>query len=135
MLARYFVSVQGWPSTWMVPAPAWYSSETISSCSSMPRSMPVYQAQLKSTARRSFASFAGVYGGCWLPPNCARAPAVSSTPTARTTPSVTAYLLVIGVACRDRDDVPGPEDIRVLADSPDHSYLREVAIDRAHSLN
>src|SRR5260221_501652 len=68
----------------------------------MPRSMPVYQVQLKSTARRSFASFVGVYGGCWLPPNCACAPADSSPPTARTTPSPTAYCLIIRTSVKLR---------------------------------
>src|SRR5262245_4203382 len=38
------------------------------SYSSLLRSMPVYQAQLKRTAFRSFAPAAGVYGGAPRPP-------------------------------------------------------------------
>src|SRR5262249_5455053 len=50
------------------------------SYSSLLRSMPVYQAQLNRTDFRSFASFAGVYGGAPRPrpprpPPCACAPA------------------------------------------------------------
>src|SRR5580704_9910464 len=114
----------------------------MSSCSSRPRSMPMYDVQLNSTARRSLAPGASVYGG-GPPRPCACAPAVNSAPTARTIPSPTACRLVIGVPCRDRDhgavslgnglekpnrtavprrnelrgdEVPSLEDIRVLAD-------------------
>src|ERR1700751_4356773 len=62
MLVRYFVILQGCPSTCMVPLP-WYSSDIIRSRSSLLRSMPIYQAQLKRTAFRSFAPGAGVYRG------------------------------------------------------------------------
>src|SRR4249919_3183309 len=101
----------------------------------MPRSMPVYQVQLKSTARRSFASFAGVYGGCWLPPNCACKPDARSALAANA--STTENFLVIGVAGRQgdrlqeperaavarrdelrRNRIPGLEHVRTLADAP-----------------
>src|SRR5580704_11576320 len=62
MLVRYFVTLQGCPSTCMAPLPR-YSSDIIKSRSSLLRSMPVYQAQLKRTAFRSFAPGAGVYRG------------------------------------------------------------------------
>src|SRR5580692_2895940 len=65
MLVRYFVTLQGCPSTCMVPLPV-YSSVIIRSCSALLRSMPIYQAQLKRTAFRSFAPAAGVY--CAPPP-------------------------------------------------------------------
>src|SRR4029453_7289786 len=50
----------------MVPLPV-YSSDMSTSYSSLLRSMPVYQAQLKSTAFRSFAPAAGVYSGAPRP--------------------------------------------------------------------
>src|SRR5271155_720531 len=46
----------------MVPLP-WYSRDIIRSRSSLLRSMPIYQAQLKRTDFRSFAPAAGVYSG------------------------------------------------------------------------
>src|SRR5579871_1296977 len=67
MLVRYFVTLQGCPSTCIVPLP-WYSSVMIRSRSSLLRSMPVYQPQLKRTDFRSFAPAAGVYGGAPRPP-------------------------------------------------------------------
>src|SRR5688572_1564082 len=75
MLLRYFVTLQGCPFTCMVPLP-WYSSELIRSISASPRSMPRCQPQLWSTARRSRAPGAGVYGGGPprpRPPPCAPA--------------------------------------------------------------
>src|SRR6516164_1586362 len=79
MLVRYFVTLQGCPSTCIVPLPE-YSSVIIRSCSWSLRSMPMYQAQLNRTDFRSFASFAGVYAGPPRPrpprpPPCACAPA------------------------------------------------------------
>src|SRR4030095_10623983 len=57
----------------MVPLPV-YSSDMSTSYSSLLRSMPMYQAQLKSTAFRSFAPAAGVYRGApRAPPACAKA--------------------------------------------------------------
>src|SRR4029450_7154789 len=50
----------------MVPLPV-YSSDMSTSYSSLLRSMPVYQAQLNSTAFRSFAPAAGVYNGAPRP--------------------------------------------------------------------
>src|SRR5215469_15530113 len=55
----------------MVPLP-WYSSDIIRSRSSLLRSMPIYQAQLKRTAFKSFAPAAGVY--CGPPPRPPRPP-------------------------------------------------------------
>src|SRR5271156_3904697 len=91
----------------------------MSSCSSTPRSMPMYDVQAKSTARRSLAPGASVYGG-GPPPNCACAPAVNSplTLTARTIPSASLLRIIarrkamvvpfavsiIGVAVGDLDD-------------------------------
>src|SRR5580658_3760219 len=66
MLIRYFVRLQGCPSTCIVPLPV-YSSVIIRSCSELLRSMPVYQAQMKRTAFRSFAPAAGVYTGASPP--------------------------------------------------------------------
>src|ERR1700681_441923 len=77
----------------------------MSSCSSMPRSMPMYDVQANSTARRSLAPGASVYGG-GPPRPCACAPAVNSPLTARTMPSATVCCLVIGVPRGDRDDGP-----------------------------
>src|SRR5215469_8685883 len=61
----------------MVPLP-WYSSDMIRSRSSLLRSMPIYQAQLKRTAFRSFAPGGGVYCGAAprppRPPPCAPLP-------------------------------------------------------------
>src|SRR5580698_8253250 len=65
MLVRYLVTLQGCPSTCIVPLPV-YSSVIIRSCSALLRSMPIYQAQLKRTDFRSFAPAAGVY--CAPPP-------------------------------------------------------------------
>src|SRR5437773_2804601 len=74
MLVRYFVTLQGCPSTCMVPLPV-YSSDMSTSYSSLLRSMPVYQAQLNRTALRSFAPAAGVYSGAPpRPPPCAPPP-------------------------------------------------------------
>src|SRR5215469_9812047 len=56
----------------MVPLPR-YSSDMSRSRSSLLRSMPIYQAQLKRTAFRSFAPGAGVYSGA--PPRPPRPPA------------------------------------------------------------
>src|SRR5580693_4143505 len=63
----------------MVPLP-WYSSDIIRSRSSLLRSMPIYQAQLKRTAFRSFAPAAGVYSGPRRRPG--RPPASPSPPGA-----------------------------------------------------
>src|SRR5580704_7476704 len=63
----------------MVPLP-WYSSDIIRSRSSLLRSMPIYQAQLKRTAFRSFAPAAGVYSGPRRRPG--RPPASPSPPRA-----------------------------------------------------
>src|SRR6185295_12492019 len=73
MLVRYFVTLQGCPSTCMVPLPV-YSSDMSTSYSSLLRSMPVYQAQLNRTALRSFAPAAGVYSGAPPPPGPAPRP-------------------------------------------------------------
>src|SRR5580700_11255007 len=62
MLVRYFVALQGCPSTCTVPLPV-YSSVIIRSRSWSLRSMPIYQPQLKRTDFRSFAPAAGVYVG------------------------------------------------------------------------
>src|SRR5215470_1408371 len=66
MLVRYFVALQGCPSTCTVPVPV-YSSVMSTSYSSLLRSMPMYQAQLNRTAFRSFAPAAGVYDGAPKP--------------------------------------------------------------------
>src|SRR5262245_16409309 len=66
MLVRYFVALQGCPSTCTVPLPV-YSSVMSTSYSSLLRSMPVYQAQLNRTAFRAFAPAAGVYDGAPRP--------------------------------------------------------------------
>src|SRR5437016_13605308 len=83
MLVRYFVTLQGCPSTCMVPLPV-YSSDMSTSYSSLLRSMPVYQAQLNRTALRSFAPAAGVYSGAPprppRPPPCAPPPPASAPP-------------------------------------------------------
>src|SRR5215469_9428388 len=77
MLVRYFVTLQGCPSTCMVPLP-WYSRVIIRSRSSLLRSIPIYQAQLKRTAFRSFAPGAGVYRGA--PPRPPRPPPCAPPP-------------------------------------------------------
>src|SRR6185369_9278555 len=69
MLVRYFVTLQGCPSTCMVPLPS-YSSDMIRSYSSLLRSIPIYQPQLKRTAFRLLSPAAGVYGGAALPLPC-----------------------------------------------------------------
>src|SRR5215469_4441167 len=80
----------------MAPFP-WYSSDMIRSRSSLLRSIPVYQAQLKRTAFRSFAPAAGVYSGPPprpLPPPCPPPPPCS--PPAR--PCAGACALAVGSA-------------------------------------
>src|ERR1700691_1457395 len=67
----------------MVPLP-WYSSDMIRSRSSLLRSMPIYQAQLKRTAFRSFSPAAGVKTGRAGPRPCA--PAAGSALIVRTAP-------------------------------------------------
>src|SRR5262245_14548244 len=79
----------------MTPLPL-YSSDTASSCSSTPRSMPMCQVQLNSTDFKSRASAAGVYGGGPSGGgNCAAA--VNVKPIANTTPSAR---LDVTVPCR-----------------------------------
>src|SRR6185436_9434132 len=82
MLRRYFVALQGCPSTCTVPLPT-YSSDMRMSYSSLLRSIPVYQPQLNITAFRSFAPAAGVYGGAPRPPRpppCAPPPPAPAWP-------------------------------------------------------
>src|SRR5437773_350892 len=83
MLLRYLVTLQGCPSTWMVPLPR-YSSDISRSYSSLLRSMPVYQPQLNITALRSFAPAAGVYGAA--PPRPPRPPPCAPPPPAPAAP-------------------------------------------------
>src|SRR5712671_6727311 len=84
MLVRYFDTLQGCPSTCMVPLPR-YSSDIIRSYSSLLRSMPMYQAQLNITAFRSLAPAAGVYSAAPprppRPPPCAPPPAPAPRPS------------------------------------------------------
>src|SRR5215470_4872879 len=67
----------------MVPLP-WYSSDMSRSRSSLLRSMPIYQAQLKRTAFRSFSPAAGVYSGA--PPRPPRPPPCAPPPPAPVPP-------------------------------------------------
>src|SRR5579863_10005282 len=103
MLVRYFVTLQGCPSTWMVPLPV-YSSVIIRSRSSLLRSMPIYQPQLKRTDFRSFAPAAGVYVGPPRPrpppppgggPSGACALAKDRVPIARTDPIAIRFKLIV----------------------------------------
>src|SRR6185436_6175981 len=82
MLLRYFVALQGCPSTWTVPLPT-YSSDMCRSYSSLLRSIPVYQPQLNITAFRSFAPAAGVYGGAPRPPRPPPCPPPPPAPAPR----------------------------------------------------
>src|SRR5215472_2874794 len=59
MLIRYLLRLQGCPSTCIVPLPV-YSSVMRTSYSSLLRSWPMYQAQLKSVDFRSLAPGAGL---------------------------------------------------------------------------
>src|SRR6185503_18841008 len=101
----------------MVPPRAVYSSEATMSRSSWPFSMPVPHIQLKSTALRSLASFAGVYGSVADAPGGLCAPAVNGPAIARAIPSATrvqrllrASMVVLPLLInghrRDPDDVP-----------------------------
>src|SRR5881628_1332745 len=74
---RYLVRRHGCPSTWIVPF-AFSSSVATASASCGPRSMPMYHAQLNSTARRSLAPGAGVYRAGGPPCRCAATPATQT---------------------------------------------------------
>src|SRR5580698_3649647 len=95
MLIRYFVRLQGCPSTCIVPLPV-YSSVIIRSCSELLRSMPIYQAQLKRTAFRSFAPAAGVYSAA-PPPRPPRPPPPPAPPPARPPPPAPAGAWALAV--------------------------------------
>src|SRR5215468_4546253 len=62
--------------------------------SSVPLSMPMPHIQLKSTAFRSLAFAAGVYGAPFPAPGGACAVAVNGTPIARTTSAILIQLLL-----------------------------------------
>src|SRR5579863_418208 len=108
MLVRYFVTLQGCPSTWMVPLPV-YSSVIIRSRSSLLRSMPIYQPQLKMTAFRSFAPAAGVYVG---PPRPPRPPARPPPPAPAPGPPP-ACAAALSPACAKAED--GALSVRATA--------------------
>src|SRR3984885_1102665 len=85
----------------MVPLP-WYSSDMSRSRSSLLRSMPIYQAQLKRTAFRSFAPAAGVYSGA--PPRPPRPPARAPPPAPAPPPPSAAAAGAKTPACAKAED-------------------------------
>src|SRR6185295_1195537 len=107
MSLRYIDTLQGCPPICIVPLPS-YSSDMSRSYSSLLRSMPIYQPQLKRTAFRLLSPAAGVYGGAALPLPCPPLPcppfacagagacalAVDSTPMVKTMAIVTCVYII-----------------------------------------